>query len=59
MHSGDDEEVERAGALEAEAKGVGEAVAVAEEHGVEHAGVVGGEAEELQGDDGWGWSGCR
>ncbi len=46
VHAGDDEEVEGAGALEAETKGVGEAVAVAEEHGVEHAGVVGGEAEQ-------------
>ena len=45
VHSGDDEEVEGAGALEAEAQLMGEAGAVAEEHCVEHSGVVGGEAE--------------
>ena len=47
VHAGDDEEVEGAGALKAEAKGVGEAGAIAEEHGIEHAGVVRGEAQEL------------
>jgi hypothetical protein len=46
VHSGDDEEVEGAGAFEAETEGAGQAGAIAEEHGVEHAGVVGGEAEE-------------
>ena len=45
VHPGDDEEVEGAGALEAKAELVGEAGAVAEEHCVEHSGVVGGEAE--------------
>ena len=41
------------------AQRVGEAGAVAEEHGVEHAGVVGGEAERARAGGGWAWSGCR
>ena len=59
VHSGDDEEMEGAGALEAETECVGEAGAVAEEHGVEHSGVIGREAEERGGGGGWGWSECR
>ena len=46
MHSGDDEEVEGAGALEAEAESVREARAVAEEHGVKHARVVRRDSEQ-------------
>ena len=45
VQAGDDEEVEGSGALEGEAEGVGEVGAVAEEHGVEHGGVFGGEAQ--------------
>ena len=45
VQAGDDEEVEGSGALEGVAQGVGEVGAVAEEHGVEHGGVFGGEAE--------------
>jgi len=45
VHSRDDEEVEGAGALEADAELVIEAGTVAKEHGVEHSGVLWRETE--------------
>ena len=45
MEAGDDEHVEGAGALEADAERAGEIGAVAGDHGGEHDGVVGGEAQ--------------
>ncbi len=45
VHPGDDEEVKGAGALEADTQLLSEAGAVAEEHCVEHSGVVGSETE--------------
>ena len=45
MHSRDDEEVEGAGALEAETKLLSETGAVAEEHCVDHSGVIWREAK--------------
>ena len=47
MHSRDDEKMEGAGALKAETKAVIQPVAVAEEHRVQHPGVVRREAEKL------------